>query len=139
MFLILCIKGFVKKDLDLNAKSESLCLKFYGKDEYLVNNYPLISYSTVQEDLKLHGKTFLVIKKIDDVIMKIIPFEKLKLRKSLKREKSKAFLKSLETQKLRSSVKVSSQEINEKFRIEIGQLKFDKKFHIQDDSETWLR
>ena len=71
--------------------------------------------------------------------MKIIPFEKLKLRKSLKREKSKAFLKSLETQKLRSSVKVSSQEINEKFRIEIGQLKFDKKFHIQDDSETWLR
>ena len=128
----------MKKDLDLNAKSESLCFKFYGKDEYLLHNYPLISYSTVQDDLKMHGKTFLVIQKIDDVIMKIIPFEKLKLRKSLKREKSKAFLKSLEIKKL-SSVKVSSQEINEKFRIEIGQLKFDKNFHIQDESETWLR
>ena len=128
----------MKKDLDLNAKTESLCFKFYGKDEYLLHNYPLISYSTVQDDLKMHGKTFLVIQKIDDVIMKIIPFEKLKLRKSLKREKSKAFLKSLEIKKL-SSVKVSSQEINEKFRIEIGQLKFDKNFHIQDESETWLR
>ena len=129
----------MKKDLDLKEKSERLCLKFYGKDEYLLNNYPLISYSTVQEDLKTHGKTFLVIKKIDDVIMKIIPFEKLKLRKSLKRENTKSFLKSLETKKLRSSVKVSSQEINEKFKIAIGQLKFDKSFHIQDDSETWLR
>ena len=138
MFFILYFQGLVKKDLDMNTKSASWCLKFYGKDEYLVKNCPLISYSTVQEDLKLYGKIFLVITKIDDVIMKILPFEKLKLKKSLKRENSVAFEKSLVTKKLRS-LKVSSQEINEKFRIEIGQLKFEKKFHIQDDSDTWLR
>ena len=122
----------------MNTKSANLCFKVYGKDEYLLKNYPLIAYSTVQEDLKLYGKIFLVITKIDDVIMEILPFEKLKLKKSLKRENSVAFEKSLVTKKLRS-VKVSSQEINEKFRIEIGQLKFEKNFHIQEDSDTWLR
>ena len=123
----------------MNEKSESLCLKVYGKDEYLLRNCPLIAYDMIQEDLKKYGKIFLVIKEIDDVIMKILPFEKLKLKKSLKRENSFAFEKSLVTKMLRSTVKVSSQEINEKFRIEIGQLKFDKNFVIKSDSDAWLR
>ena len=138
IFLILYLVELLKKEHNLNEKSESLCLKVYGKDEYLLRNCPLIAYSEVQEDLKIYGKIFLVIKKIDDVIMKILPFEKLKLKRSLKREKSFAFEKSL-AKRLRSSVKVSSQEINEKFRIEIGQLKFNKNFVIKNGSDTWLR
>ena len=130
---------YLKKEQYLKDKNESFCLKVYGKDEYLVKNCPLIAYSTLQEDLKIHGKIFLVIKKIDDVIMRILPIKMLKLKRGLQRANTFAFEKSLETKKLRSNVKLSSLDINDKFRIEIGQLKFDQNFNINSDTETWMR
>ena len=122
--------------MNINQNVDSLCLKIYGKDEYLVKNCPLIRYSRAQEDMEIFGKIFLVIKDIDDVILKILPFEKLKLKRSLKRENSTAYQKSLETKKCE---RVSSHELNEKFKIEIGQLKFERNGIVQNESETWLR
>jgi hypothetical protein len=43
------------------AEAPSYCLKMLGREEYLVAEQPLCSFSSLLEDVLLHGRAFLVL------------------------------------------------------------------------------
>lgn len=123
--------------LEIKHDRKNLCLKMYGKEEYLIKEYYLSKYASIQEDISNYGKLCLVVKVIDEVIMKLKPFVKIKTGSQIKRSNTTAFGYS---QRRKKDLTVSSLELEDNFKIEIGSLKYVDSFEgLPSDSSPWLR
>ena len=99
------------------------CLKIYGREEYLVSERPLLSYTSIVEDIDNSMKTFLVMMNIDEVVdslMKVNTHENFLNNQTLRRIDSDS--SSQIPQKI-NQCQISSVEMKDHFIVEIGQLK----------------
>ena len=108
------IVAYVANSLSL-VKKENYCLKVLGKEEYLVEECPIVQYISILEDVVNTKKAYLVLKKKDDIIMKIASddiytklFKEAKM-KGVERRVSMAFRKFN-----KKNLCVSSVDLNDK-------------------------
>eukprot|EP00092_Neocalanus_flemingeri_P011672 GFUD01012577.1.p1 GENE.GFUD01012577.1~~GFUD01012577.1.p1 ORF type:complete len:1133 (+),score=268.09 GFUD01012577.1:126-3524(+) len=141
------IISFVATGLGIEKTNiQNYCLKVFGKEEYLVEERPVCHYISILDDVLNIKKAFLVLKKKDDIIMKIASDDVYtKLAKDIKitgvnRRVSMAF-KKFNNKSIGTSV--TSVELKDKFMVEIGQLKLNRNIQtIEPDlpkSQLFLR
>ena len=117
-----------KQKLNVKKSDSILCLKIYGREEYLIKELPLSQYKFIYGDDSENKKIYLVLKDIDSVVMKLKKNgDLMKIREGSKKPRrgSTAFRRTIEMREkqILQNETVSSIRMEDTFKIGIGQLK----------------
>ena len=125
----------VHSQLDLEKDKSNFCLKILGREEFLSKDEVSIkNYSNIFTDSSC-SEIFLVLCYLRNKVEDYASLETLKKPEKRERKNTLAYNSY---QKKRKSVTVKSTEIEDNFKIEIGQLKIHKE-SCNNIENTWLR